>query len=78
MTSKGQITIPIEVRRKLGLTAGTQIDFVQGLNGVVHLRPRVGSIKDLYGVLPAPGVPATIEEMDEAIAQGAFESAGLS
>ena len=29
MTSKGQITIPIEVRKALGLDAGDKIDFVE-------------------------------------------------
>ncbi|MDR1118187.1 MAG: AbrB/MazE/SpoVT family DNA-binding domain-containing protein, partial [Bifidobacteriaceae bacterium] len=27
MTSKGQVTVPVEVRRKLGLRAGTVVDF---------------------------------------------------
>jgi antitoxin PrlF len=28
MTSKGQITVPIEVRRRLGLRAGSRVSFV--------------------------------------------------
>lgn len=28
ITSKGQVTIPIEVRRKAGLLPGTEVDFV--------------------------------------------------
>ncbi|MGI8425201.1 MAG: AbrB/MazE/SpoVT family DNA-binding domain-containing protein [Actinomycetota bacterium] len=28
ITSKGQVTIPLEVRRKLGLLPDTQVDFV--------------------------------------------------
>jgi antitoxin PrlF len=33
ITSKGQITIPIEVRKKLGLKAGTRIDFFETEDG---------------------------------------------
>jgi AbrB family looped-hinge helix DNA binding protein len=31
ITSKGQVTIPIEIRERLGLHAGTEVDFsIQG------------------------------------------------
>ena len=37
ISSKGQVTVPVEVRRKLGLVAGTRIEFkLQG--GGVFLR----------------------------------------
>jgi len=70
VTSKGQITIPIEVRRKLGLKPGDRVRFVEGENGEFILRPRTGSIMDLKGCVNWTGKPVTIEEMNETIAQG--------
>jgi len=38
VTSKGQITIPIEIRERLGLLPGTEVDFVVEGEGVRILR----------------------------------------
>ncbi len=35
VTEKGTITIPAEVRRKLGLTKGSQVEFVETDDGVL-------------------------------------------
>ena len=35
VTEKGTVTIPAEVRRKLGLTKGSQVEFVQTDEGVL-------------------------------------------
>ncbi len=37
MTSKGQVTIPIEVRKRLGLRTGDELEFTEE-NGLYHLR----------------------------------------
>jgi len=34
---KGQVTIPIEFRRKLGLTEGSKVAFVDGEDGRVYI-----------------------------------------
>ena len=70
VTSKGQITIPIEVRKKLGLKTGDRVRFVEGENGEIILKPKTGSIMDLEGIVPWKGKPVTIEEMNETIAKG--------
>jgi len=67
LTSKGQITIPIEVREKLRLKAGDKIDFFETEDGKFTLRPKTGSIMDLRGCIPNLGYPVSVEEMDEAI-----------
>ena len=70
LTSKGQITIPIEVRRKMGLKPGDRVRFVEGENGEFILKPKTGSIMDMYGIGKWVGPPVTIEEMNETIAKG--------
>lgn len=67
MTSKGQITIPVEVRRKLRLRAGTKVDFVENKTGEIVLRPKTGDIRKLRGIVEYDGPPLSIEEIDEAI-----------
>jgi AbrB family looped-hinge helix DNA binding protein len=70
VTSKGQITIPVEVRKKLGLKPGDHVRFIEGENGEYILRPKTRSIMDLKGFVKWTGKPVTIEEMNETIAQG--------
>jgi AbrB family looped-hinge helix DNA binding protein len=70
VTSKGQITIPAEVRKKLGLKVGDRVRFIEGENGEYILRPKTGSIMDLEGCVKWTGKPVTIEEMNKTIAQG--------
>jgi AbrB family looped-hinge helix DNA binding protein len=67
MTSKGQITIPVKVRKALGLNPGVRIDFFESEDGVYALRPKTGSIMDLRGCLSYSGPPSTIEEMNQAV-----------
>lgn len=50
MTSKGQLTIPKQVRDRLGLHAGDRIEFVEE-GDVVMLRKRTFSLDDLGGML---------------------------
>lgn len=76
LTRKGQTTIPRAVRERLGLKPGDQIAFVF-VGDEVRLVPRNLTIDDLVGILPRPARAATIEEMEEAIAEGAIDSAGL-
>jgi antitoxin PrlF len=67
VTSKGQITIPIEVRTELDLKPGDKIDFVRNQLGFTLL-PKNGSVKRLKNMFGKPDRTLTIEEMNEAIA----------
>ena len=72
ITSKGQITIPIEVRRKLGLKAGDQINFFEDGESKYTFQPKTGSIMDMEGILQRLGITlpdhaVSIEEMHQAI-----------
>jgi AbrB family looped-hinge helix DNA binding protein len=74
MTSKGQITIPIELRKALGLETGDKIDFFEVETGQFVIKPRTASIRDLEGCIPKLDHLVTIEEMNQAIRDGAAES----
>jgi len=78
ITSKGQITIPSEVRKKLGLKAGDQINFFEDGDGKYTFEPKTGSIMDMRGILKKMGyVPegfsVSIEDMKQAILDHAAE-----
>ena len=69
MTSKGQVTIPAEVRAKFRLRPGTKVDFVENQAGELVLRPKTGDIRDLRGILKYDGPPISIEDMNRGIAE---------
>jgi antitoxin PrlF len=71
VTSKGQITIPIELRNELNLKPGDQIFFAKDPNGRYVLFPKNGSIKELKGMFGKFPRTVSLEEMDDAIACGA-------
>jgi len=74
ITAKGQATIPKEIRKHLNLKPGDRVKFFIHPDGTVVLLPR-RPVTALRGFLRWQGRPATLEEMDEAIAAGAIEGA---
>ena len=74
LTSKGQVTLPKEIRERLGLTAGSRLDFSIDDNGELRIRPVATTALDLAGLLRRPGQPpVTVEQMNEAVEQMAAE-----
>jgi antitoxin PrlF len=71
VTSKGQVTIPVEARRRLRIVPGTKLEFVIRDDGRLEVIPLSGSVKDLKGAVPKPKRVLTLAEMDAAIAGGA-------
>jgi AbrB family looped-hinge helix DNA binding protein len=72
VTTKGQITIPKEIRDYLKLETGSKVEFVIDESGNVKIVPLNVPVEALSGVLHRPGMKtATIEEMEIAIAEGA-------
>lgn len=63
VTSKGQITIPIEIRAKLDLKAGDRIDFVIDESGRVSFLPVTKNIVALKGIVAKPDKSVSIEDM---------------
>jgi len=67
VTSKGQITIPIEVRQALGIAAGDRVEFVEVEPGRFELVPATRSVTALKGMFGKPKRAVSIEEMNAAI-----------
>ena len=74
MTSKGQLTIPKDVRDALSLKPGTRF-YVTVLDGRVVALPKTRRLADLAGMLgkPPSGETLSIEQMDEAIMDAVAE-----
>ena len=67
ITSKGQITIPREIRSIFDLEAGDKIDFVARENGEVSFIPVKKNITSLKGIVAKPAKPVSIEAMKATI-----------
>jgi bifunctional DNA-binding transcriptional regulator/antitoxin component of YhaV-PrlF toxin-antitoxin module len=74
IASNGQTTLPKEVRRQFGVTAGGHVKLVLESPNRATLAPASISLNDLRGLLPKPKRPATLDEMEEGIARGATKS----
>lgn len=73
LTSKGQITIPKEVRDKLGLKPGALVRFIIDEAGQVAISPVLYSLDDLFGFLgPAP-TSLSLEEIDAKVQEAVSE-----
>jgi antitoxin PrlF len=75
MTSKGQITVPAEVRHDLHLESGSRVSFVLIAPGVYQFVPETASVRDLKGIVNWTGQAPTLEDFEEAIAATAAEGA---
>jgi AbrB family looped-hinge helix DNA binding protein len=74
ITTKGQVTIPKEIRDYLNLDTGSKVDFVIDENGIVKLIPLNVPIESLSGILHRKGMKsATLEEMELSISEGASD-----
>jgi antitoxin PrlF len=69
VTSKGQATIPKEVRQFLRLNPGDKVKFFFHPDGHVALLP-VLPVSRLKGMLRSRQGPVSLEKMDEAIGEG--------
>ena len=69
LSSKGQITIPLAVRRKLGVTTGDRVEFVELAEGQFALVPAVADVRTLRGIVPKPRRPVSVDEMRRIVAR---------
>jgi AbrB family looped-hinge helix DNA binding protein len=66
VSSKGQVVIPADVRKRLGLTQGSVVRFQIGDDGV-RLLPATGDVRKLKGRIPPPVEPVSLDDMSRAI-----------
>ncbi len=71
LTAQGQVSIPAEVRRRLGLTAGSVVEWDAEGDRIFIRRVGKYTSEDIHKVLFPNGPPPrrSIEEMDEAIGE---------
>ncbi len=70
MTSKGQVTIPKNIRESLHLNSGDKIELEMLGNGEAVLRPVRKRVDDVFACLKGEGqVSCSVEEMNAALRQ---------
>ena len=72
ITSKGQATIPKQIRDHLGVGPGDRLKFFVHADGSVVLLP-VRPVTVLRGIVAKRKRPVSIEEMKDAVRAGASE-----
>ena len=69
LTSKGQITIPADVRNDLKVEAGDRVEFVQVGPGRYEFVAATHSVLELKGMFGKPSATVSIDDMNRAIAR---------
>ena len=69
VTSQGQVSVPAEIRRKLGITPGSMLEWEQEGDRVVVRRAGKYTFDDIHKALfgDRKPKPLTLEEMKESI-----------
>ena len=67
ITAKGQITIPVEIRRRLDLKTGDKINFLIDEDNLVKFSPVTQNITTLKGMVAKPSKPVSINQMKTTI-----------
>jgi AbrB family looped-hinge helix DNA binding protein len=71
ITSKGQITIPKEVREALGVDTGDRVEFVESAKGIFEMVAASKDVRELKGMIERPRKPVSVEDMRKAVARRA-------
>lgn len=69
LTSKGQITIPADVRRALNVQTGDRVEFVQVQPGRFELVAATRSVRELKGMFGKPARSLTVGDMNRVVAE---------
>ncbi len=66
VTNQGQISVPAEVRRDLGIRAGTELIWDRRENGEYVVRPKRLTLAELHQMVGKPTVHLSDEELRKA------------
>ena len=69
VTSKGQITLPADLRQRLDLKAGDTVEFFEGHDGAIKVRARGKPASAIIGLLAHLKPDPRFDDDDEAIAE---------
>ena len=69
ITSKGQITIPANVRRALKVETGDRVEFVEVDPGRFEFFAATRSVQELKGMFGKAARRVSIEDMNQAVAR---------
>lgn len=73
LTSSGQLTMPVEVRRELGLAPGDSVLWTKDAAGNTIVRPMRYTIEELDGIVPAIDHPSAETDFEDMIAEAQEE-----
>ena len=67
VTSKGQITLPGELRKALGIKPGDRVDFRKTEKGNYELVAKTKTMEDIRGIVPYDGPPLSTDDIVELV-----------
>lgn len=67
ITSKGQIMIPVQVRRDLQLDVGDSVEFIKVGDGRYEVIAANARISDIKGIFEKPKRKITLDEIRDAV-----------
>jgi AbrB family looped-hinge helix DNA binding protein len=69
ISPQGQVSVPVEVRKKLGLEPGSVVEWEDRGDEIVVRHARLHTLDEIHRALfpEGPPPPVTVEQMDEAI-----------
>ncbi|MGH9390601.1 MAG: AbrB/MazE/SpoVT family DNA-binding domain-containing protein [Vicinamibacteria bacterium] len=71
VTSKGQLTLPKEIREHLGVREGDRVEFRADRGGRVWVEPATQDLMSLRGLFGPVDRARSQEELDQAVQRGA-------
>ena len=69
ITSKGQTTIPRDIRKKLNLITGDNIEYYVNNDSSITLIHSDLDIANLYGIMRKPNKTVSVEDMNKIISE---------
>lgn len=67
LSSKGQVTIPKQVRQGLGVSAGDRIEFAETAPGHYEILAATRDVRELKGLVGKAKVAVSVDQMNQAI-----------